>query len=129
MKRFKCETCMSETFGSNGKFCHGQMMTDMGEWVMEKKEILHAPMIVRAATYQYQCPITGREVNGKRDHERNLAEHGCRLLEPGEREDAERRKKHAADALDRQLDSGIDHALSQMGDEKVNQLVNELSTT
>ena len=34
----------------------------------------------------YSCPITGDWIEGRRAHEQNLAKHGKRLLEPGERE-------------------------------------------
>lgn len=32
----------------------------------------------------YDCPITGKRIEGRKEHEANLAAHGCRLLEPGE---------------------------------------------
>ena len=107
MNRYRCETCCRETFGGKPVFCHGQMMADMGAWHLESKEITEAPMIVRAATYQYQCPITGREINGKRAHEENLARHGCRVLESGEAEDAARRRRDAEKSLDAALGSCI----------------------
>lgn len=127
MNRYRCETCCRETFGGKPVFCHGQMMSDMGEWHLESKEITEAPMIVRAATYQYQCPITGREINGKRAHEENLARHGCRVLESGEAEDAARRRRDAEKSLDAALDSGIDRIIDGMGHDKRESLVREIT--
>lgn len=40
----------------------------------------------------YNCPITGRRIEGKREHEANLRRHGCRVLEPGETERFKQRK-------------------------------------
>lgn len=126
MNRYKCEVCCKESIGKRS-FCHGQMMTDMGEWALESKPITHAPMIGKAATYQYQCPITGREINGKRDHEENLARHGCRVLEDGEHQDAARRRQHEAAKLDQSLDEGVTKIIDQMGHDKREQLVKEVT--
>ena len=127
MRRFKCPTCCRETIGGKKPFCHGQPMDDMGEWVMESRQITQAPMIGSAATYQYKCPITGKDINGKRDHEANLERHGCRLLENGEAEDAARRRKNAAAELDRKLDQGIDRIIDGMGHDKREALVKEVT--
>lgn len=35
----------------------------------------------------YNCPITGKRVEGRKAHRENLEKHGCRLFETGERED------------------------------------------
>lgn len=129
MRRFKCPSCCRETFGGKAPYCHGTPMDDMGEWSLPDGAITAAPMIVRAATYQYQCPITGKDINGKRDHEANLARHGCRVLESGEAEDAQRRRKQAAADFDRALDTGIDKIIDGMGHDKRESLVKELTVT
>lgn len=129
MRRYKCPTCCRETFGGRAPFCHGATMEDMGEWAMERKQITAAPMIGSAAAYQYQCPITGKDINGKREHEANLARHGCRVLESGEAEDAQRRRKQAAADFDRALDTGIDKIIDGMGHDKRDSLVRELTVT
>lgn len=41
------------------------------------------PMLARDYA-AYDCPITGRMIDGKREHRENLERHGCRILEPGE---------------------------------------------
>lgn len=129
MRRYKCPACCRETFGGKAPFCHGATMEYMGDWSMESKQITAAPMIGSAATYQYKCPITGKDINGKRDHEANLQRHGCRLLENGEAEDAARRRKSAAAELDRKLDQGIDRIIDGMGHDKREALVNEVAAT
>lgn len=45
----------------------------------------------------YQCPITGKWIDGKKAHKENLAKHGCRVLEAGEHE-ANRRRREAENA-------------------------------
>jgi putative FmdB family regulatory protein len=39
----------------------------------------------------YSCPVTGRRIEGRKEHEANLRRHGCRVLEPGETQQASRR--------------------------------------
>lgn len=34
----------------------------------------------------YECPITGKMIEGRSAHRENLKKHGCRVFEPGERE-------------------------------------------
>ncbi len=34
----------------------------------------------------YDCPITGQMIDGRAAHRENLKQHGCRIFEPGERE-------------------------------------------
>jgi putative FmdB family regulatory protein len=41
----------------------------------------------------YSCPVTGKWIEGRRAHKENLKRHDCRVLEPGEREVNERRRK------------------------------------
>lgn len=38
----------------------------------------------------YQCPVTGKYIEGRRAHEENLKRTNCRLFEPGEQKDIER---------------------------------------
>lgn len=43
----------------------------------------------------YACPVTGAWIEGRRQHEENLARTGCRLLEPGESDTAMRKRREA----------------------------------
>lgn len=51
----------------------------------------------------YQCPITDKPINSIMQHEDNLKRHGCHVLEKGEREDAERVRRQADEALENKL--------------------------
>lgn len=58
--------------------------------MMERR--ISAPM-VRGDYEAYNCPITGKLVEGKRAHIENLKRNGCRVLEPGETREAMKRAK------------------------------------
>lgn len=52
-----------------------------------------------AGDYQaYDCPITGKPVEGKAAHRENLKRHGCRLLEKGETREAPKRREESLNA-------------------------------
>jgi hypothetical protein len=40
----------------------------------------------------YDCPVTGKIIEGRHAHEENLKRQGCRLLEPGESRDYLKRR-------------------------------------
>lgn len=75
---------------------------------------LPAPMI--AGDYKpYQCPITGREIDGRREHRENLAKHDCRILERGEFEDTKKNgRKRIEEKIDRAIDKAIDKAAAEV---------------
>lgn len=41
----------------------------------------------------YECPVTGKPVEGRYAHSENLKRQNCRLLEPGESRDAMKRQE------------------------------------
>jgi len=52
----------------------------------------------------YDCPVTGKIIEGRAAHAENLARHGCRLLEKGESRDQSKRVEESFQAgLDRVL--------------------------
>lgn len=68
--------------------------------------MLSAPAI--AKDYEgYSCPVTGKWIEGKIAHEDNLARTGCRILEPGEAQENERRRE----ADNAKLDAAVDHTV------------------
>lgn len=68
-----------------------------------------APLNIQIARdYEaYECPVTGNMIEGRSAHRENLKQHGCRVFEPGEREqfirdrprEIERDAERAADFL------------------------------
>jgi hypothetical protein len=76
----------------------------------------------------YQCPVTGRWVEGRAAHRENLKRQGCRVLEPGETEQVRRDRQRAERDFDRALDNTIDELLYKAGSDKVEKLCNEVAS-
>tara|TARA_R100001377_G_C3173983_1_gene104111 strand:+ start:689 stop:1033 length:345 start_codon:yes stop_codon:yes gene_type:complete len=63
----------------------------------------------------YDCPITGRTIDGKREHNENLQLHGCRIHEKGEFEDVKKNgKKRTEAAMDAAIDKSVDAIAKQI---------------
>lgn len=92
---------------------------------MLMKQRLSAPMIAMDYT-GYTCPVTGDWVEGRRAHRENLKKHGCRVLEPGEREDVMRQRAAEEKALDAKLEQTVGAAIEAMPPRKQEQLYTEL---
>lgn len=52
---------------------------------VRRERVLDAPRVF-GDLEAYECPVTGKRIDGWKEHQNNLARHGCRVLEPGERE-------------------------------------------
>ena len=87
--------------------------------------VISAPMFTVDAT-GYTCPITGNWIGSKHQHRENLARHGCRVLETGETEAAEARRKQADAKLDKAIEETVEREFEAMPSEKKEQLHNEL---
>ena len=92
----------------------------------EAPKILSAPA-VRGDYPGYECPKTGRWIEGRKAHEENLRRTGSRLWEPGETEKANRRRAAEEAEFDRQVDETLDRTLLAMGPDKVAKLCNEVA--
>lgn len=76
--------------------------------------------------YEYACPITGKHVVSKRQHEENLKVHGCRVMESGEREYNQRRNADLERDFERKVDETIEREIAVMPSEKREMLAKEL---
>lgn len=75
----------------------------------EAERVVSLPMV--AVDYPaYVSPATGKLVEGKKAHIEDLKRSGCRIFEPGEREDAKRR----AVAADKKLDTFVDNSVEKV---------------
>jgi putative FmdB family regulatory protein len=63
----------------------------------------------------YNCPITGKRVEGRREHQENLKKNGCRVLEPGEREQFLQRKAQEQKEQEKEIDNWVEQAAAQSG--------------
>ena len=63
-----------------------------------------------ASDYEaYECPVTGKEIDGRRAHNENLKATGCRVLETGEHEDNKKNgHKNYMDGIDAAVDKCVD---------------------
>lgn len=87
-----------------------------------------APFSVgRSASYEYACPITGTHISSKRQHEENLKQHGCRVLETGERDYNERVRAQEEAAFERKVDQTIEREIALMPSDKRERLGKELT--
>lgn len=77
----------------------------------------------------YSCPVSGKWIEGKRAHEENLKRHGCRVLETGEREAAQRFAQAEETALENKLTETAARLVEAMPSEKKAALGRELETT
>lgn len=82
---------------------------------------------VRGDYEGYQCPITSKWIEGRRAHSENLKQHGCRILEPGEKDEFVRRKKAANESLLNQIEDSACRTIQNMPQEKFEILAGELS--
>ena len=84
-----------------------------------------APM-VRGDYQAYNCPITGKLIDGRAAHRENLARHGCRVLESGETESVKRYRQAQELQLDRALDATAEEFVATLPARKAEQLVAEI---
>lgn len=76
----------------------------------------------------YDCPITGKRIEGRRAHEENLRRHGCRVLEPGETEAFRRGQEQAEATFDRAVDATVEEFIEKLPSDKKERLANEVAT-
>ncbi len=74
----------------------------------------------------YSCPITGDWIEGRRQHEANLAKHGCRILESGEHEHRMARRKDDEALFDRRLEEDVSRKIDALPTEKRHRLEEEI---
>jgi len=87
--------------------------------------VIMAPA-VRGDYAGYSCPITGKWIEGRRAHQENLKQHGCRVLEPGETDNVKRTQRQADEALDRSVESTVEQFVQTLPTHKRERLVAEV---
>jgi putative FmdB family regulatory protein len=84
-----------------------------------------APM-VQADLPGYDCPITGKWIEGRKAHEENLKRHGCRVYEPGETDEATRARAAADMAFEASIEATVEEFVEKLPTRKREQLAIEL---
>ena len=90
------------------------------------RRVILAPPMVTGDYPGYECPVTGKWVEGRRAHEENLKRTGCRVLEPGEREQNTLRRRQEEAAFDKAVDETLDAEIAKMPARKLEKLESEL---
>ncbi len=63
----------------------------------------------------YECPVTGKGIEGRRAHKENLKHTGCRLLEKGEFEECKKNGKNEyLDGIDAAVDACVDEIAAEI---------------
>lgn len=94
--------------------------------VMEK--IITAPPAVRGDYASYSCPVTGKPIDGRKAHEDNLRRTGCRILEPGESQDAANFRTHQSNALEESIADTAARFVEALPAQKREKLAGELDS-
>ena len=74
----------------------------------------------------YNCPITGKLIDGRKAHRENLARHGCRVLEAGETAQAKRAAAESERQLDKSVDETVESFVANLPARKAEQLAAEI---
>lgn len=124
MYDFRCMGCRRTTAVFR-KIVHRDLLHTCEVCGSQAQRVLSAPRVV--ADYAgYSCPITGKWVEGRKAHRENLARHGCRILEPGEREAASRYRQSQEEALEISIGNTVEAEIHAMPAEKRDALAADL---
>ena len=91
------------------------------------EKVLSAPM-VRPDYAGYECPVTGKWVEGRRAHEENLKRTGCRVYEPGETQAFQARKAAENEAFEEKIADSVAREVEALPSAKREQLGRELES-
>ena len=96
------------------EWSHRPVKTEKRVYLESKRSHLSSPMV--SGDYEtYNCPITGRQIEGKAAHNANLLKHDCRIQEKGEFEDVKKNGQNRINAeMDKAIDKSVDAIASQI---------------
>lgn len=89
--------------------------------------VISAPRINKDYA-DYQCPVTGKLISGRRQHEENLRQHGCRILETGEKELNDRLKVQREKQAEAEVDRTVERFFDTLPSDRKEKLANELTS-
>lgn len=87
--------------------------------------LISAPY-VRGDYAPYQCPVTGKLIEGRVAHENNLKLHNCRIYEPGETAAATRYRARAEEEFDKKIEATADELIYNLPGDKKDKLAAEM---
>lgn len=120
---YRCQECQQrfERFVKLENYQEGQTCTCGGAG----DRIISIPRFI-VEDVGYDCPITGEWIGSKHAHENNLAKHGCRVLETGEKEAAAKFRAKQEQDFDQKVEETVERTIDSMPSEKRERLANEL---
>ena len=92
----------------------------------EARKVITAAMVITDLP-GYDCPVTGKWIEGRRAHEENLKRTGCRIYEPGETQQLVARKQADEAAIEESFAETACALVEAMPAKKREQLGPELS--
>jgi len=120
---FKCPSC-KKTFDRYLKLADYRVPQTCSCGETAEKQVV-APF-VQVDIPAYECPVTGKRIEGRKEHQRNLEAHGCRVLEPGETKQVSERRKLADEELENKLAESAAEFVAKLPPKKQEQLAIEL---
>jgi putative FmdB family regulatory protein len=122
---YRCQECQQrfERFVKLENYQEGQTCTCGGAG----DRIISSPRFI-VEDVGYDCPITGEWIGSKHAHENNLAKHGCRVLETGEKEAAAKFRAKQEQDFDQKIEETVERTIDLMPSEKRERLANELES-
>lgn len=118
---YRCPSCQAFRYivKSLAKLNQPECCFNACEGMMERQ--ISAPAI-RGDYAGYNCPVTGKWIEGRRAHEENLKEQGCRVFEPGERNANEQHRRHDDAQLDKQVEQTAGEFVAKLDGDARDQL-------
>lgn len=121
---YACEKCQAQTTAFR-KVDERENCPECPRCGGETYKILTAPA-VQGDIPGYDCPVTGKWIEGRRAHEENLKRHGCRLRETGESSYTARIRAAEEEKLEKSIDETVERFVDSLPVQKKEQLVAEV---
>lgn len=90
-------------------------------------EKILTPVAVLGDYPGYECPVSGKWIEGRKAHQENLARTGCRVLETGEREAYLKRQAREDTAFEAKVEETVDRFITTLPEQKRVGLFNEVA--
>ncbi len=78
-------------------------------------EKIIVPTQIAPDTEGYECPVTGKWIEGRYQHKENLKRTGCRVYEEGETKDFIKNKEQRQKDFDRRTENIVEKAARDIG--------------
>lgn len=119
---YRCPVCKTV----EEKYTKLEQVFRCGKCGTPMDKLIPSPFVI-GEIEPYDCPITGKRITSRAEHNANLKKHNCRLLEPGEARDAERTRRADDEALDNTLCDTIAREVEKLTPKQQENLAKEIS--